>query len=941
MRSVGTKVLVILAASGVALVGLGIALSMVGLPVGKVDAAIGVESRAQLATLGIGVVILGGIFVLVFRRFVGRPLAAITSHFQKAAAQSDGTVIAPIQVSRLDEIGILAGSFNSLAARLNSLHSLLEQRVQERTALLQAEIRERRRAQGELAHFSAIVESSQDAIIGATLDGVITSWNPGAERLYGYTAAEMIGQSVWVLPPADRVEEVFQLLQRVRRGELVKPFETVRRRKDGTRVDVSVTLSPIKDGSGQTIGLSAITHSIADRKRAENALRLSEEKHRQVFEAVMDSLVIVDGNGAIVAVNSSACLTYGYSREEMIGLPAANLVHPDCRHLFEECRARWAAGQYSFAESKNVRKDGSTFHSEIRVTPILFLDAPHMLAVIRDISEQKRAEEALRQSEEKYRGLLEACPDAVVISDLNARILFASQETSELVGVPDAKQLIGQSVFGYVVEEDRQRLATNLAELLETGVRKNIEYTVVRRDQTTVPVEVSPAVLRDAEGRPKAMMGTMRDVTSRKDAEKRLAQGKQAAEAANRAKSEFLANMSHEIRTPMTAILGYVDILSEACAKTCGVHHSGIGDPLEVIRHNADHLLRLIDDVLDLSKIEAGRVILEQTRCSPFSVLAEVVSLMRVRARAKGLSLEMTFEDPIPETIESDLTRLRQILFNLVGNAVKFTEVGGVRILTSLRKIEQGRGMLQIQVCDTGIGMSEENQAALFHPFTQADASTTRRFGGTGLGLTISRRLAQLLGGDIAASSTVGKGSTFTLTVPTGSLQGVALVDASREGQRLAEGEKAVKAQAETMLPAGCRLLLVEDGPDNQRLISFVLRKAGADVVVAENGQQALELAAAARGEARPFDAILMDMQMPVMDGYEASRKLRDAGYAVPVIALTAHAMAGDREKCLDAGCSDYVTKPIDRASLLATVSQWVTRRARADREAKGGVLAS
>jgi len=232
--------------------------------------------------------------------------------------------------------------------------------------------------------------------------------------------------------------------------------------------------------------------------------------------------------------------------------------------------------------------------------------------------------------------------------------------------------------------------------------------------------------------------------------------------------------------------------------------------------------------------------------------------------------------------------------------------------------------MLQIEVIDTGIGMSEETRARLFQPFSQADASTTRRFGGTGLGLTISRRLAELLGGDISVRSEVGKGSTFTLRVPTGPLDGVRLIDAPNECECATASEKADTAPARATLPAGCRLLLAEDGPDNQRLIAFLLRKAGAEVALAENGQQAAQIALAAQEEARPFDAVLMDMQMPVMDGYDATRKLRNAGYAFPIIALTAHAMEGDRQKCLDAGCDDYAAKPIDRNTLLATVARHV-----------------
>jgi len=395
-----------------------------------------------------------------------------------------------------------------------------------------------------------------------------------------------------------------------------------------------------------------------------------------------------------------------------------------------------------------------------------------------------------------------------------------------------------------------------------------------------------------------------------------------AAERASCAKSEFLANMSHEIRTPMTAILGYSEILLET---------AGGPDCLEAartIKRNGEYLLEIINGVLDLSKIEAGKSELEPSACSCCQILSDVVSLMRVRAEAKGLSLSVDYEGPIPETICTDPTRLRQILINLVGNAVKFTETGEVRIASRLLEHDQEHPRLQIDVADTGIGMTREQAERLFRPFAQADAATLRKFGGTGLGLAISRRLAKLLGGELSVTSELGKGSTFRLTIPTGPLAGVRMVDHPAES--LTGWQKPAPPAREPSLRLDCRILLAEDGPDNQRLISYVLKKAGAEVVIAGNGQEALETVLAAQsgqegkagGPPQPFDLVLMDIQMPVMDGFEATRRLRQAGYHGPIIALTAHAMAEDRQKCLDAGCSDYTTKPIDRSTLLAAVAR-------------------
>ncbi len=388
------------------------------------------------------------------------------------------------------------------------------------------------------------------------------------------------------------------------------------------------------------------------------------------------------------------------------------------------------------------------------------------------------------------------------------------------------------------------------------------------------------------------------------------------ADAANRAKSEFLANMSHEIRTPMTAILGFTDVLIES-----GDMSKAPPERLEAartIKRNGEYLLAIINDILDLSKIEAGRMVLERVPCSPCGLIAEVFSLVRVRAEAKKLSLKYEYVGPMPERIESDPVRVRQILINLIGNAIKFTEIGEVRLITQLSDQPDGP-VLQFDVVDTGIGMTPQQAANLFQPFTQADSSTTRKFGGTGLGLTISRRLAQMLGGDVVlVESHPGSGTRFRFMLPTGDLSGVRLLDDPAAATRLTPEEP--QSVAEDQMLAGLRLLLAEDGPDNQRLIVHVLRKAGAQVDVVADGQQACERALAARESGRPYDVILMDMQMPVMSGYEATQALREAGYEGPIVALTAHAMAGDRDKCLAAGCDDFATKPIDRKKLLYTV---------------------
>ena len=405
-----------------------------------------------------------------------------------------------------------------------------------------------------------------------------------------------------------------------------------------------------------------------------------------------------------------------------------------------------------------------------------------------------------------------------------------------------------------------------------------------------------------------------------------LSSAKQRAEQASHAKSNFLANMSHEIRTPMTAIMGYADLLLRP--------EQGPTDRMQcikTIRRNGEHLLTVINDILDISKIEAGRMTVERIRCSPFQVIAEAASLMRVRATEKNLDFKVEYVGAVPETIETDPTRLRQVLMNLLSNAVKFTERGHVTLIVRMTGAPNSP-RLWIEVSDSGIGISPQQQARLFAAFSQADESMTRRFGGTGLGLAISARLVELLGGEISVRSTPGIGSVFTVELPVGVLSGVRMVERAGEtwsDPRIDISSRASIQAAPARQTLEARVLIAEDGLDNQTLIAFYLESAGAKVEVAENGLVALNKYEAARSEGRPFDLILMDMQMPELDGYQAASRLRAAGATLPIIALTAHAMTEDRAKCINAGCSEYLTKPIDPAKLLQVIGIELQKGAR------------
>lgn len=401
----------------------------------------------------------------------------------------------------------------------------------------------------------------------------------------------------------------------------------------------------------------------------------------------------------------------------------------------------------------------------------------------------------------------------------------------------------------------------------------------------------------------------------RDHAQNELVKARDLAQAAVREKGFFLANMSHEIRTPMTAILGFIDNLLDP-----SLGERERADCVETIRRNGQHLLQLINDILDTSKIEAGRLETNRVSCDTRQMVHDLVRLFRCKAEEKFLTFSVENDGPIPAKITTDPTRLMQALVNLVANAIKFTSKGSVRVIVGC---DVQHEMISFAVADTGIGITPEQMTRLFHPFVQADSSTSRKYGGTGLGLTITKRIAELLGGDVVVSSHEGEGSTFTLTIATGPLEGVQMVGPADLGPT---AKPDVQPTAVPPYRLGGRVLLAEDGPDNQRLVSLLLQRAGVEVVVVDNGKRAVEAALTAAKSVEPFDVILMDVQMPEMDGYEATRALREQGYNRPIIALTAHAMKSDLDDCLQAGCNDYLSKPISRDLLLRTLAAQMDR---------------
>jgi signal transduction histidine kinase/DNA-binding NarL/FixJ family response regulator len=535
----------------------------------------------------------------------------------------------------------------------------------------------------------------------------------------------------------------------------------------------------------------------------------------------------------------------------------------------------------------------------------------------------------------RVRTAFDTLAEGLMVVDPDGRLVLANRALATVTGL-EAESLIGRSAaelpWVRVAQDPQQDAAAPAA----SGWIDDPDAHQ-RRDELVLPWMVAlqdgkvhsghVMYLTDAQGKrrtfmvncspipggsgPAGVLVSFDDVTELEEKEIELRAARDAAQGANRAKSDFLANMSHEIRTPMNAILGFTDILRRAGPQ-------GAADAqkyLNIIHGSGKHLLELINDILDLSKVEAGRLEVERLPCEVHQVVLDVAKIMAVKAEEKGIGLRVSFEGPLPQEASTDPHRLRQVITNLVGNAIKFTAKGEVRI--SLRMDPQpGSTLMQIDVADSGIGIPSDRLESIFEPFVQAEASTTRNYGGTGLGLTISRRFARALGGNVYATSESGKGSIFHVSIDVGSLQGASWLPVEELEARREQGAAAAGESVTWVFPRR-KILVVDDGRENRELLRVVLGDAGLDMVEAENGAIGLERAA----EHDP-DLILMDIQMPVMDGITATKTLRQRGFTKPVLALTANAMKGFEREIEEGGFTGHMTKPIDIDVLLARMAQ-------------------
>jgi PAS domain S-box-containing protein len=543
-------------------------------------------------------------------------------------------------------------------------------------------------------------------------------------------------------------------------------------------------------------------------------------------------------------------------------------------------------------------------------TPLRFADVQsllHELEVHRVELEMqntalRESQRELELSRDRYADLYDFAPVSYVTLGVRGQILEANLTAATMFNTP-RKQLEGRSLASYLAADQRKPLREAIADCLASNRPTTIEAALgagTGRMPRTMQLKIVP--VEEADRERWRVRVALTDITD-------LHAATHAAEQANQSKSRFLANMSHEIRTPMAAILGYAELLEEQ-----NLDPGERSEYLATIRRNGQALLELINDVLDLSRIEAGRLIIGHSACNPRAMVDDIVALFHPMAADKQLRLTADPDESLPAQIETDPARLRQILVNLVANAVKFTERGEVRIAAGLGGRHADNAQLWFRVIDTGIGIAADQLELIFQPFTQIDDSSTRRHGGSGLGLSISRRLAELLGGSLQVESEVGAGSTFTLWIEAG-----LPAPSAKSGPASAASKPASVLQG--------RVLVVDDARDVLHLVRRMLERAGLEVDVAENGDTGCRRVLLPE-PGRPYDLVLMDVQMPDLDGFAATARLRQGGWNGPIVALTAYAMAGDRERCLAAGFNDYLSKPVDRTRLLEMANRWIAHAA-------------
>ena len=796
---------------------------------------------------------------------------------------------------------------------------------------LQRDLDRRNQAEDELRRSAAEIEDLYNrapcGYHSLDAEGRFIRLNDTALAWLGYGRAEVLGRPMrdFLVPAGQNLFD--STFAEFKARGWARDLEVGLLKKDGTVLYALLSAVAMRDLRGQFVASRGTFIDVTQRKKADQALMEMSLRLQAVLDAATEvSIIATDLEGRITLFNAGAERMLGYRADEMLGretpwksrdeerekpeqakgpaLDSSFLLHPSSFGGVERARQ----GGHEEREWTYVRKDGSHLTVDLVITALRGSDGQvcGFLGIATDVTERNRSRERLQMT-------MAAAHLGTWDWDIGSDRCRWSDNVHEILGVP--APTAGITLAGFlqlVAPEDRESVRAAIdAVLYDPGSKDQyeIEFRTIGTDGRVRWLEDKGRVFRDPQGRPTHVLGTVMDVTQRRCSAEWLAQARDAAESANRAKSNFLANMSHEIRTPLAAIVGMVELMQQ------GAVSPEQRNQLQTLATAAESLLTLINDILDISKIEAGKLELEAVPFDLRLLVNDVVGVLGLPAQRKGLSLRVEVDGTLPAALVGDAGRLRQVLLNLVGNAIKFTSSGEVAL-----RVEETRGLepgplcpLRFTVRDTGVGIPDDKLDRIFKPFEQADESTSRMHGGTGLGLTISARLVERMGGRLTVCSEVGRGTTFSFQIALP----VAESGAAEPGRF---GSPATASRAPSAAPA-LHVLLAEDNPVNQQVLSLLLKKAGHRVTVADNGRKALE----AVGQEK-FDLILMDVQMPEMDGLRCTRLIRAhekaVGGHVPIVAVTANALQGERQRCLGAGMDEYLTKPVRGRDLYGLIDR-------------------
>jgi PAS domain S-box-containing protein len=755
--------------------------------------------------------------------------------------------------------------------------------------------------------FREIFENLSDIYYRTDLEGNLVMISPSAKDVLGYSPDEFIGTNigdVYVFP-----EKRQELIDILREKGKARHFVSELKHKNGTHVWMSANTHFIYDSQGNAIGIEGISMDITERKQAEEALRESELQNRLLIENAHDSIISINIDGEFLLLNKTAATFLGGVPEDYVGKTLWDIFPKEVADArMEETLAIIQSGK-TYTTEMQLPLQGKMYWFLSSGQPIRGVSGKmSVLSIATDITERKQAEEALRESEAKYKGLFEFMSSGVAVYEPieNGRnFVFKNlNRAGERINRVKKEDVVGKKVTEIFPGVEEFGLLDVFRRVSKTGNPEHHPVTMYKDDRHSAWFDNYVYKLPSGE-----VVAVHDDVTEPKRTELKLREAKEQAEAANTAKSQFLANMSHEIRTPMNIIMGFADLLGGE------MDRDEQKDCVKLIQSASNSLLQIIDEILDISRIEAGKFELHIADNSLHKLLLGIEAVMRPLVENKGLQFEIFRSDNLPGIIRTDSGRVRQCLINLIGNAVKFTIAGHVNLRVSLedRGDEQ---LLRFDVEDTGIGIPADQHEGILEAFAQVDASDSRQYGGAGLGLAITKELIRLLKGELSFVSEEGVGSIFSLLVPVGVVEEPVLQPDIDEGS-----ERSVsQAGVENSLPQACKILIAEDDEGCKVLAKKILKCCGVDVVVVENGQEAVEKALE-----ESFDLILMDMQMPILNGFEATGELRKKGIDIPIIALTAYAMQGDEEKCLEAGCDDYISKPIKREKMLEVLNKYLS----------------